>query len=143
MKLRYLGWIAVVSWMLTGCALVNETGTKLFGSPLNALAIVNGQPMQGDVRLLPDRTGTVSVNASGGNAAVPISQCAGRLRFTGTSSGEIDLRCNEGSMVTLVFSMVSDATAYAYGRSATVPASLTFGMNANDARAYLQTPSSR
>ncbi len=141
MKLRHLGWIALVGLGLPGCAMVNETGTKLFATTVNALAVVNGQPMQGGVQLLPDRTGSVSLRASGAavNATAPLTQCAGRLHFTGTTSGEMDLRCNDDTMATLVFSMVSDATGYAYSRSGAVPASLTFGMNANEAKAYLRS----
>lgn len=144
MNVRHMLWIGAVSLGLSGCALVNETGTKLFGTTVNALAIIDGQMMQGDVQLLPDRTGSVSLQsnakADGAQEGGSITQCAGRLRFLGTTHGEMDLRCNEGSMVTLVFSMVSDATGYAYGRSESVPASLTFGMGANDARAYLLAP---
>lgn len=127
-----------------GCARLSETGALLLGTTVPALAIVNGQVLQGDVQLLPDRTGSVALRASSSPPnspeSAPISNCMGRLRFTGTTAGEIDLRCNEGSVATLVFSLITDATGYAYGQTATAAASLTFGMRPGNARAYLTVP---
>lgn len=129
---------------VSGCARLSETGVLLLGTTVAGLAIVNGQLMQGEVQLLPDRTGSVALRASlnppNSPESAPVSNCKGRLRFTGTTAGEIDLRCNDGSVATLVFSLISDATGYAYGQSATAPVSLTFGMRPSDARAYLTVP---
>lgn len=129
---------------VSGCARLSETGVLLFGTTVAGLAIVNGQVLQGEVQLLPDRTGSVALRTSLGGPhsteTAPISNCMGRLRFTGSTAGEIDLRCNDGSTAALVFSLVSDATGYAYGQTATAPASLTFGMRPANARAYLTAP---
>lgn len=134
----------VVGLGVSGCARLSETGVLLLGTTAPALAIVNGQVLQGEVQLLPDRTGSVALRASStlpsSAESTPISNCMGRLRFTGTTAGEIDLRCNDGAMSTLVFSLISDATGYAYGQTATAPASLTFGMRPSNARAYLTVP---
>ncbi|OGB31596.1 MAG: hypothetical protein A3F78_06650 [Burkholderiales bacterium RIFCSPLOWO2_12_FULL_61_40] len=129
---------------LSGCARLSETGVLLLRTTAPALAIVNGQMLQGEVQLLPDRTGSVelraSSNASSSPESAPISNCMGRLRFTGTTAGEIDLRCNDGSVAALLFSLHSDATGYAYGQTATAPVSLTFGMRPSVASAYLTVP---
>jgi len=129
---------------VSGCARLSETGVLLLGTTLPALSIVNGQVLQGEVQLLPDRTGSValrtSANPPNSPESAPISNCMGRLHFSGTTAGEIDLRCNDGSVATLVFSLVSDATGYAYGQTATAPVSLTFGMRPAVARAYLTAP---
>lgn len=140
-------WALALSLGLSGCARLSETGVLLLGTTVPALAIVNGQVLQGEVQLLPDRTGSAALransNASNNAESTSISNCMGRLRFTGTTAGEIDLRCNDGSMTKLVFSLVSDATGYAYGQTATAPASLTFGMRPAVASAYLTVPPSK
>lgn len=138
-------WALTLSVGLSGCARLTETGVLLLGTTAPGVAIVNGQLMQGKVELLPDRTGFATLyptvqNISHSAETAPISNCMGRLRFTGTTAGEIDLRCNDGSLATLVFSLISDATGYAYGQTATGPVSLAFGMRSSDARAYLTVP---
>jgi hypothetical protein len=132
---------------LAGCARLSETGMVLFATNVPAMAIVKGQMMQGEVKLVPDRTGSVVLNATQRSATLlgytAIASCMGRLRFTSTAAGEMDLRCNEGTAVTLHFSLISDATGYAYSQSTTDPVSLTFGLRPEVAKAYLTAPAER
>jgi hypothetical protein len=151
MKLRRMmpAWLACVGVCLglVGCARLTETGTTLFATNVPAMAIVKGQMMQGEVKLVPDRTGTVVLNVTQRSTTLlgytPVSSCMGRLRFTSTAAGEMDLRCNEGTAVTLHFSLISDATGYAYSQSTTDPVSLTFGLRPEVAKAYLTVPPER
>ena len=129
---------------LAGCARLSETGMLIFATTVPALAVVNGQPMQGQVQLVPDRTGSVVLNSSqrspNATTMVTISSCMGRLRFTSTAAGEMDLRCNDGLVSTLYFSLISDASGYAYSRKAGEAISLTFGVSPAAANAYLSPP---
>lgn len=130
-----------------GCALVTELGVGVFATSTKSLAIVNGQIMSGEVQLVPDRTGTVvlsSIFSSGPTGQVAgsttTSSCMGRLRFTGTVAGEMDLRCNDATIVSLHFSLIADATGYAYSQAGDVPVSLTFGLKPAQAKAFLRAP---
>ena len=134
-RLATCSGLAVIM-LMTGCAMVNDRAWRLFQSPTDALAIVNGQLLRGKVKLVPDRTGTLTLEAKSG----AITNCFGGLRFTSTQAGSMDLRCNDGSSTELQFSLISEARGYAYGQSAQGQVSLTFGLSDNDARAYLKVP---
>lgn len=144
-----LAWVLCVAagLGLSGCARLSETGMLIFATTVPALAVVNGQPMQGQVQLVPDRTGSVVLNSSqrspNATTMVTISSCMGRLRFTSTAAGEMDLRCNDGLASTLYFSLVSDASGYAYSQKAGEAISLTFGVSPAAAKAYLQPPAAK
>jgi hypothetical protein len=146
---KYSKWLLAffVGTTLTGCALVTEMSVGVFATTTKSLAVVNGQILSGEVQLVPDRTGSVTLSANSSNlgpstttGTTPISSCMGRLRFTGTVAGEMDLRCNDTSTITLHFSLIADATGYAYSQAGDVPASLTFGLKASQAKAYLRAP---
>ena len=125
--------------VLSGCAKMNEYASWPLTSSIAAVAIVNAQLLQGEVRLVPDRTGRVTLSAAQG----AVTSCVGSLRFTGTTAGAIDLRCNDGSAVDMQFAMLSEVRGYAYGQSASGPVSLTFGLSNAEAQAYLKVPAKR
>jgi hypothetical protein len=124
---------------VSGCAIVNDKAMRLFSSKVSAVAIVNAQLLQGDLVFTPDRTGTLSLAGANG----PIANCSGQVRYTGTTSGAIDLRCNDGSAAELQFSLLSETRGYAYGQTATHVASLAFGLPAAQAQSYLKVPSDK
>lgn len=117
---------------LAGCATVNDKALRLFSSKAPAFAIINAQVLSGDIVLLPDRTGNLTL--TGGPGA--ITNCAGLVRYESTSAGAVDLRCNEGTAVTLRYSLLSETRGYGYGSAA----SLTFGLPAAQAVSYLNVP---
>jgi hypothetical protein len=119
-----------------GCAKVNDKTLGWFSSGVDAYAIVSGQLLTGDVVLIPDRTGRLALSAKSG----PVTTCAGSMRHTAVSSGMIDLRCNNGAMAQLQFTLITETRGYAYGKSDDGPVSLTFGLPATDARAFLTVP---
>ncbi|MBC7917202.1 MAG: hypothetical protein H7Y28_05270 [Rhodoferax sp.] len=125
--------------ILSGCAKINDYASWPLTSSIDAVAIVNAQLLQGEVKLVPDRTGRVTLSASQG----AITSCVGSLRFTGTTAGAIDLRCNDGSVADMQFALLSEAKGYAYGQTASGPVSLTFGLPNAEARAYLKVPANR
>jgi hypothetical protein len=129
--------LSLLTALLSSCARVNDTGLRLVSTKRDAYLIVNEQLLTGDVLLVPDRTGRVSFSSEKG----AISSCSGSLRYTGTSSGEVDLRCSDGVQVTLQTTLLSETRGYAYGSTARGPSSLVFGLPEQDVRAFLTVPS--
>jgi hypothetical protein len=124
---------------LSGCASVNEKALRLFSARAKAVAIVNGQVLNGVVDLLPDRTGTASMSADGETSM----RCAGQFRYTGSTSGTIDLRCSDGSRADMQFSATTEISGYAYGQSGKDDSSLTYGFSDADALAMLRPPAGK
>ena len=124
---------------LAGCAMVNDKALRLVSSKVPALAVVNAQLLRGDMVLLPDRTGTLSLTGEQG----PIFTCSGLVRYEASTSGVVDLRCNDGSASLMRYSLLSETRGYGYGTTATGAASLAFGLAAGDAQAYLSVPSNK
>lgn len=152
-----------VSALLTACADINDTGMAMLATRVQAYAIVNEQLVQGEMTLYTDRSGTVTLRAGEPlQHQAPVSEfetpspqvkptterpilnsCLGRFRYTATTYGVIDLRCNEGSTVELRMALIGESRGYGYGQTATGQASLTFGMAPTEARAHLTTPHGR
>jgi len=75
---------------------------------------------------------------------VVLSSCVGRFRYTGTTMGSMDLRCNNGATADLRMALMGETRGYGYGQTATGgPASLTFGLSPAEARAHLTVPAGR
>lgn len=130
---------------LVGCAQINDAGLAFVSSTLPAAAVVDDQLLQGEIRLFPDHSGTVTLRSSGesslGTAA--LTSCMGRLRNTATTTGAIDLRCNGGVMANVSMTLLGDTRGYGYGTTTSGTASLVFGLSAADTRAYLRVPANR
>jgi hypothetical protein len=130
-RLGILGLLPVL--LLGACARVNDTSLRLVSSKVGAYLRVNGQLLEGDVLLVPDRTGRVSFSAAKG----AIRQCSGAMRYTATSSTEIDLHCNEGTQLVLNATLLSETRGYGYGSTPQGPASVAFGLSEEDAAAFM------
>lgn len=128
-------WGFLLLGSLAGCAQLNDTGLALLSSNLPAVAIVDGQLLQGEIQLFPDHTGTVSLRGQG--------SCMGRLRYTATSTGAVDLRCSGGVVCDLKMTLLGDTRGYGYGPTASGTASLVFGMTAQESVAHLIVPADR
>ena len=141
--------------LVTACADLNDTGLAAMATRVQAYAVVNEQLVQGEMTLYPNHTGTVALrvelaqpastgidlNAPAQPAERPIlNSCLGRFRYTSTTYGAIDLRCNDGSSTDLRMALIGETRGYGYGQTATGLASLTFGMGPTEARAHLTTP---
>ena len=147
--------------VLAGCANLNDTGMAALASRGAAYAVINGQLLQGEMTLYPDRTGTLALRVDTDqvqyssspvdfpSTPVPVASlvdrpllnsCLGRFRYTATAYGAIDLRCNDGSTSELHMAMIGETRGYGYGNTATGLASLTFGLAPTEARAHLTTP---
>ena len=128
---------ALLVVLLWGCAKVNDTGLRLVSTNTSAWLMVNGQLLQGDVLLVPDRSGRVSFAADGATPKAAIASCSGSLRYTATFSAEIDLHCNDGTQLALKTTLLSETRGYGYGATAQGPASVAFGLPEADAYAFM------
>lgn len=124
---------------LAGCADLNDTGLAALSTRVQAYAVVDEQLVQGEMVLFPDHTGTVALRADPAGKPM-LTSCVGRLRYTATTLGSIDLRCNDGAVADLRMALIGDTRGYGYGQTATGLASLTFGMTPVEARAHLTVP---
>ncbi len=149
---------SVMAGLLTGCADLNDTGLAALSYKVPAYAIVDEQLVQGEMVLFPDHTGTITLRAEASPAAAPsvdtvaasrsankpaMTSCVGRLRYTATTAGVIDLRCNDGSIADLRMALIGDTRGYGYGYTATGLASAAFGFTPVEARAHLTAPPGR
>ncbi|MBK7001464.1 MAG: hypothetical protein IPH35_16260 [Rhodoferax sp.] len=142
-------WVTIVAWSLGGCALVNEASSLALSTAVPAQAVVNEQLVRGELVLSPDRTGLATLRAdpppadaaarADGSGPV-LTSCVGRLRYTATTAGVVDLRCNDGAMAELRVTLIGDTRGYGYGEGNTGLASMVFGMTPREARAYLPLP---
>ncbi len=157
--LRTLAMLAVFA-LLSACADINDTGMAALATRVQAYAVVNEQLVQGEMTLYTDRTGTVALRVDVAKPANDnpfdfmspakpmerpaerpiLNSCLGRFRYTATTYGVIDLRCNEGSTAEMRMALIGETRGYGYGQTATGLASLTFGMAPTEARAHLTVP---
>lgn len=130
---------------MTGCAQLNDASLALFSSTLPAVAIVDDQLLQGEMQLFPDHTGTVNLRSKGTtvSGASALTSCMGRLRYTASTTGAIDLRCNGGVRADISMTLLGDTRGYGYGPTASGMGSLAFGLSAAESRAHLVVPANR
>ncbi len=131
-----VGTALLVVWLF-GCAKVNDTGLRLVSTKTSAYLMLNGQWLQGDVLLVPDRTGRVTFAVDEAANKGAIATCSGSLRYTATYSAEIDLHCNDGTQLALQTTLLSETRGYGYGTTAQGPASVAFGLPEADAYAFM------
>ena len=115
---------------------MNDTGLRLVSTKVDGYLIVNAQLLVGTLLLVPDRTGRLSFSAEKG----AISACSGSWRYTATNAGEADVRCNDGTQVSLQITLLSETRGYGYGSTTQGPSSVVFGLNDQDASAFLTVP---
>ena len=130
---------AALALVLGGCAKVNDKTLGWFSTNVDAFVIVNSQLLTGNVALIPDRTARLAFSDGSG----PVSSCAGSMRHTASNAGVIDLRCSDGSVAELQFSLITETRGYAYGSTAGGPVSLTFGLPPEEASAFLTAPAGK
>ncbi len=158
-RVSYLALAALAG--LAGCADLNDVGRATLATRVPAYAVINEQLVHGKMTLYTDRTGTVDLQVDEAqpasnnspsdffNAPVPdarvvqrpiLNSCLGSFRYTATTYGVVDLRCNEGSTTELRMALIGETRGYGYGQTATGLASLTFGLAPAEARAHLTAP---
>ena len=128
---------------LSGCARIDAVGTNLMSSHVAAVAVVGDQILSGYLQLYPDRTGSVRLAVDRPDEKGFATSCMGRLRFAGSTTGTIDLRCNTGVATELTFSKLGDISGFAYGQYGTSMISFVFGLDYDQAKSYLRAPPSK
>jgi hypothetical protein len=128
---RFLAACAVL--LTAGCAMVNDTSLRMVSTKVDAYLLVNKQWLTGDVLLIPNRTGRASFTATQGD----ITRCSGSMRYTGSYTADLDLHCNDGTQVTLDAQLQGETRGYGYGATAQGPASIAFGMDEDEAHAFM------
>ncbi len=141
--------------LLAGCADLNDTGLAALSYKVPAYAIVDEQLVQGEMVLFPDHTGTITLRADADASTAPsvqaggapkssnkpaLTSCVGRMRYTATTAGVIDLRCNDGAIADLRLALIGDTRGYGYGTTGAGLASVAFGFTPIEVRAHLTVP---
>lgn len=137
MKTFALSTLLVLS--VAGCARINDAGMRLVASSAPALAIVEDTPLSGKAVVAIDRSGTLNLESE----TEPKVKCMGTMRYTATTSGVATLKCSNGVDVLMPFNAISETKGYGSGRTAQGVASFTFGMDLEDAIAYLRPPAGK
>lgn len=159
--------VAAALGLLAACADINDTGRWALSTRVPAYAIVNDQLVQGDMLLYTDHTGVLTLRSDAPSTwwshialdsdplpqppqptpAQPkpagratLSSCMGRMHYTATNLGRIDLRCNDGAISDMRVALIGETRGYGYGQTANGVSSLTFGMSPSEARAHLTVP---
>ena len=156
--IRYPLLASALGVLLAGCADLNDTGLAALSYKVPAYAVVDEQLVQGEMVLFPNHTGTITLRGeaavaagaadANANANAPVrpvgkpqlTSCVGRMRYTATTAGTIDLRCNDGAIADLRMALIGETRGYGYGQTATGLASLVFGMTPAESRAHLTVP---
>lgn len=131
-------WLAL-PLVLGGCARVNDITMRTFATSAQAHAVIGNAVLTGRTTLYADRTGTVDLQAGGDKGL----SCMGTMRYTSTSKGVVNLRCSDGLEVQLEFTALTETSGHGQGRYPGGTASLTYGLDAEGARAWLLAPAGK
>ena len=129
---------------LISCAHIGDAGMTLMASSVSAVAVVRDTLMLGKVVMFTDRTGQLTLvsptQVQSAAPTIPRLTCTGSLHYTGTKTGVLSLRCNDGTEEGLTFTALSETRGVAQGSPERGPLSLVFDMAPIDAIAYLSPP---
>ena len=124
---------------LSGCAMVGEKVGGWLSSNSEALAVVDGRVLRGQANFAREREATFQLQTQD----QPALSCFGTLRFTATTSGVIDMSCNDGRAIALAFQSLGPLSGIARGLLGNAAFALTYGLSAERAAAYLAVPADR
>jgi hypothetical protein len=125
--------------IVVGCAKINDTTMRLLSSSSPAVAVVNDTVLTGTAVLFTDRSGTLNLESD----TEPLLKCMGNLRYTATQTGTVSLKCSDGTESLMTFTAISETKGYGSGKTARGMAGFTFGLDMDEAAAYLKMPAGR
>jgi hypothetical protein len=137
--MKTVNYSLLLAFSLAGCAKINDAGMQLLSSSSPAVAVVNDTVLTGKAVLFTDRTGTLDLDSG---TQLPL-KCMGNLRFTATRSGVVSLACNDGTTALMTFTTIHETSGYGTGKTDRGVASFTFGLDREQASAYLKLPGSK
>ena len=121
---------------LLSCANKSGATMSFFSATAPVHAFLQDDLFYGEAVGYLDRTGTINVTS----ALDPETKCIGEFRYIGTKTGVGTLTCNDGQIANIQFQALSSLSGYGYGRTSKGPVSFTFGLTADEAKAYLKMP---
>lgn len=131
--------VVVLALSASGCAMVVEKGTGWLSSSADAIAVMGSRVLLGEANFARERVGTLQLKSIDG----PPVNCFGSLRYTATTSGSIDMSCNDGSQFALPFQEISQLSGTARGMAGNQAFGLTYGMPPERAAGYLGLPADK
>ena len=133
LRLLALGLLAAA---LVGCVSSVNKVQGWLSSNADALAVIDGRILHGEVNFAHEREGSVHVQTTQGAEL----NCSGQLRYTATNSGVINLFCDNKHQFTLVFQELSAVSGAAGTRPGEPNAALTYGLKPDKAAGFLGVP---
>ena len=124
---------------LCGCASVGEKLDGWLASSTQASAAVGARVLLGQVSFTREREASVTLQSNAG----PSLTCFGPLRCNASTAGWIDLACSNGQAVRVSFQSLSALSGTGRGLLGGSEFSLTFGLEPEQAAAFLEVPVER
>lgn len=124
---------------LMACSTVVEKTTGWLSSGADVIAVANGRVLWGTANFARERRATLDMRS----ADSPELRCFGALRYTATSSGAIDMSCNDGTQFVLPFQELNPLSGTARGVGDMAAFGLTYGLSPDKAAGYLGQPPER
>lgn len=124
---------------LGACAMVGEKVGGWLSSNSEALAVMDGRILRGQASFAREREATFQLQTQD----APALSCFGALRFTATTTGVIDLSCNDGRDVAVAFQSLGPISGTGRGLLGNAAFALTYGLSPERAAAYLAVPADR
>ena len=128
-----------IAMAMSGCAMVGEKVGGWLSSNSEALAVVDGRILRGQANFAKEREATFQLQTQD----APALSCFGALRFTATTTGVIDLSCNDGRGVAVAFQSLGPISGTGQGLLGNAAFALTYGLSPERAAAYLAVPVDR
>lgn len=132
--------LLAVVWGGVACSSAVEKASGWLSSGADVIAVTPDRVLWGSANFAQDRRATLDMHSAD---ALPPLRCFGALRYTATSSGVIDMSCNDGRQFVLPFQALSPLSGTARGVGDMAAFGLTYGLLPDKAAGYLRQPSER
>jgi hypothetical protein len=124
---------------LGGCAALNDASMRALATPVPVLALLGERVLAGEALIYTDRSATLQLRSED----EPALSCMGNMRYTSSTVGALRLRCSDGSEAQFPYAALSETSGQGHGRTETQEVSLTYGLDAEQARAWLRPPAGK
>ncbi len=140
MRVKSVLLVALLAGALSACSVATRMGMRPATAPV--FLVLGGELYTGEAQGFNDRRASLTLHTEAEAPAAP-QTCAGTLAFLTERSGIIELACSNGTHPQLAFESTGWATGFAYNAAGNAPASLTYGLAAEAANAYLRAPAGK
>lgn len=122
---------------LTGCA--NARAEELFSRTGPVIAIMDGDLFLGEAVGHLSGAGTIAIHSQ----RDPSVSCVGKFTSSAELGGSGQMRCTNGATGTYHFTRLTMEKGYGQGRYNQRSMSFTYGLTADESRAYLKLPAGK